>query len=88
MDNENNKIVIKDDDGIEYLLNVLFRYHNDERDEDYFFIYDESDPDSTYVVKYGENGEVIFVDEGEEFEEAQEVFEAFNEDPQIQELKK
>jgi uncharacterized protein YrzB (UPF0473 family) len=82
-----NEVVIKDDDGNEYLLKILFTYHNPERETDYVFAYDSSDPDTVYILKYGDNNEVLEVTDEEEFEEAQEVFDAYNEDPKIQEIK-
>lgn len=82
-----NEVVIKDDDGIEYLLKVLFTYHNPERNTDYVFAYDSSDEDSIYVLKYGANNEVLEVTDPDEFTEAQEVFDAYNEDPEIQKIK-
>lgn len=82
-----NAVVVTDDEGKEYLLKILFTYHNDERNADYVFAYDESDEDTVYVMKYGENNEVLEVTDKEELTEAQEVFEAFNEDPKIQEIK-
>ena len=82
-----NEVVVKDDEGKEYLLKILFTYHNPERDTDYVFAYDNGDPDTVYIMKYGENDEVEEVTDPEELEEAQEVFDAFNEDPKIQEIK-
>lgn len=85
---ELNEIVIKDDEGKEYLLNILFTYHNPERNTDYAFVYEPSDEESVYTLKYGKNNEVEFVTDEEELNEAEEVFNAFNEDPKISELKK
>ena len=82
-----NEVVLKDDDGNDYLLKILFTYHNPQRDADYVFAYDSSDPDTVYILKYGDNDEVLEVTDEEEFEEAQEVFDAYNEDPKIQEIK-
>lgn len=82
-----NEITITDEEGIEYLLKILFTYHNPERNTDYVFAFDKSDEDTVYILKYGENGEVLDVSDPDELEEAQEVFDAFNEDPKIQEIK-
>ncbi|MFA6667536.1 MAG: DUF1292 domain-containing protein [Bacilli bacterium] len=84
---DENEVVLKDDDGNEYLLKILFTYHNPERNTDYVFAYDSSDPDTVYIMKYGENDEVIEVTDSDELEEAQEVFDAYNEDPKIQGIK-
>lgn len=82
-----NVVSIKDDEGNEYLLNILFTYHNPERNTDYVFAFDKSDPDTIYIMKYGDNNEVLEVTDPDELEEAQEVFDAFNEDPNIQSIK-
>ena len=82
-----NEVVLKDEDGCEYLLKILFTYHNPQRNSDYVFAYDANDEDSVYVLKYGPNNEVLEVTDPDEFEEAQEVFDAYNEDPKIQEIK-
>ena len=87
MNNMENEITITDEEGIEYLLKILFTYHNPERNTDYVFAFDKSDEDTVYILKYGENGEVLDVSDPDELEEAQEVFDAFNEDPKIQEIK-
>src|SRR5574344_2136455 len=81
---DENEVVLKDDDGNEYLLKILFTYNNPEINTDYVFAYDSSDPDTVYIMKYGENDEVIEVTDSDELEEAQEVFDAYNEDPKIQ----
>lgn len=84
---ELNEVVVKDDEGNEYLLNVLFTYHNPTRDTDYVFAYDKADPDTVYIMKYGENDEVLEVDDEEELSEAQEVFDAYNDDPTFNSIK-
>ena len=84
---ENNKVVLKDDEGKEYLLNILFTYHNPVRNTDYVYVYDEGDPESIIVLKYGEGDEIIEIEDEEELKEAQEVLDAFVEDPKIQSIK-
>ena len=84
---ELNTVVVADDEGNEYLLNILFTYHNPVRNTDYVFAYDKGDPDTIFIMKYGENGEMIEVEDEDELEEAQEVFDAYNDDPTIQEIK-
>jgi len=84
---EENEIVITDEDGNEYLMNILFTYENDERNAEYAFIYDKNNPDEVMVMRYNENHELFLVTDEEELNEASEVLEAFNEDPQIQDIK-
>lgn len=82
-----NEVVIKDEEGKEYLMKILFTYHNDNRDADYVFAYDPNDEESIYILKYGENDEIVEVVDEDELDEAQEVFDAFMEDPKIQSIK-
>lgn len=82
-----NDIIITDDNGNEELDKILFYFHNDNRNRDYYFIYKEDDPDSIIVLG-SEDGQSFFELSDEEFEEAQEVFDAYNNDPKINEAKK
>ncbi|MCI6215841.1 MAG: DUF1292 domain-containing protein [Mollicutes bacterium] len=79
-------IVITDENGNEQLCKILFYFHNDNRNKDYYFIFKQEDPDSIIVLS-SEDGNSFQECSDEEFEEAQEVFEAYNEDPKIQQAK-
>ena len=79
-------IVITDENGNEQLCKILFYFHNDNRHKDYYFIFKQEDPDSIIVLS-SEDGNSFQECSDEEFEEAQEVFEAYNEDPKIQQAK-
>ena len=50
-----NQIIIYDEEGKEYLMNILFTYENPERKAEYVFIYDDNDPDEVIVMKYMKN---------------------------------
>lgn len=82
-----DQIVIYDEDGKEFLMNILFTYENEERNAEYVFVYDEAQPDDVYVMRYNEDHELFEVTDEEELKEASEVLEAYNEDPTIQEVK-
>ncbi len=79
-------IVITDENGNEQLCKILFYFHNDNRNKDYYFIFKQEDPDSIIVLS-SEDGTSFQECSDEEFEEAQEVFDAYNEDPKIQQAK-
>lgn len=79
-------IVITDENGNEQLCKILFYFHNDNRNKDYYFIFKQKDPDSVIVLS-SEDGNSFQECSDEEFEEAQEVFDAYNEDPKIQQAK-
>lgn len=79
-------IVLTDENGNEQLCKILFYFHNDNRNKDYYFIFKQEDPDSIIVLS-SEDGTSFQECSDEEFEEAQEVFDAYNEDPKIQQAK-
>ena len=81
-----NDMVITLDDGTQQLLKILFYFHNDQRGKDYYFLYEESNPDELMVMASSDGTSLEQVSE-EEFDEAEQVLEAYQEDPAIQELK-
>lgn len=87
MANNENQIIITDAEGKEHLMEILFTYDNEERNTKYVFFYDPSDEENIIVMRYNENGELEDIDDDEEYSEVEEVFNAYNEDPKIQELK-
>lgn len=82
-----DEIAIYDEDGNEYLMNILFTYENEERGAEYVFVYDKNVPDDIIVMRYNEQHELFEVTDEEELNEAEEVLGAFEEDPQIQKIK-
>ena len=84
----NDEIVIYDEEGKEYLMNILFTYENEERNAQYVFVYDKGNPEDVFVMKYTDDSDEVFeVTDEEELAEAQEVLDAYNDDPTIQEIK-
>ena len=86
------QMVVADSEGKEHLMQILFTYENDERKTQYVFFYDTEDKEENVIVmRYkGEldSGELEPIEDDEEYEEVEEVFNAWQEDPKIQELKK
>ena len=83
-----NQMVVTDGDGKEHLMQILFTYDNEERKTSYVFFYDTEDPEEEVVVmRYLESGELEPIEDDEEYDEVEEVFNAWQEDPKIQELK-
>ena len=82
-----DEIVIYDEDGNEFLMNILFTYENEERGAEDVFLYDNATPEDIIVMKYNEDHELFEVTDEDELNEAEEVLEAYNEDPSIQEIK-
>ena len=83
-----NQMVVTDAEGKEHLMNILFTYENEERKTSYVFFYDTEDKDEEVIVmRYLESGELEPIDDDEEYDEVEEVFNAWQDDPKIQELK-
>ena len=89
MEIKNEKqMVVTDNEGKEHLMQILFTYDNEERKTSYVFFYDTEDPNEEVVVmRYFENGELEPIEDDEEYDEVEEVFNAWQEDPKIQDLK-
>lgn len=85
--NDEKQITIIDEKGNEHLMQILFTYDNDERKTSYVFFYDEETPDEVFAMRYKDNGELEEIEDPDEYAEVEEVFNAFQEDPKIQELK-
>ncbi len=81
-----NDIVITKEDGTEQLLKILFYFHNDQRDKDYYFLYEEGNEDDIIVLGT-KDGETMDTLTDEELDEADQVLEAYESDPTIQGLK-
>lgn len=76
---KDNQIVIEDDQGNEHLIDVLFTYENEERGKKYVFFLNPDNEEEVMVMSYTDDGELHEVSD-EEFEEAEEVFGAFEEE--------
>ena len=82
------QMVVTDNEGKEHLMQILFTYDNEERKASYVFFYDIEDKDEEVIVmRYLESGELEPIEDDEEYDEVEEVFNAWQEDPKIQELK-
>ena len=82
------QMVVTDNEGKEHLMQILFTYDNEERGASYVFFYDTEDPNEEVIVmRYLESGELEPIEDDEEYDEVEEVFNAWQDDPKIQELK-
>ena len=85
------QMVVADSEGKEHLVQILFTYENEERAAKYVFFYDTEDKEENVVVmRYiGElsSGELVPIEDDEEYDEVEEVFNAWQDDTKIQELK-
>lgn len=81
-----NDMVITAEDGTERLMKILLYFHNDQRNKDYYFLYEEGNEDEVIVMATSDGESLENLSE-EEFDEAEQVFEAYESDPTIQTLK-
>jgi len=68
-------------------MEILFTYEHEERNKKYVFFFDPNNEEEVLVMSYNDEGELFPVDDEEEYEEIEEVFNAFEEDPEIQKIK-
>lgn len=87
MEIKDNEIVLTKEDGSEEVAKILFYFHNDQRNKDFYFLYKEENPDDV-IVMGSSDGQSLEEVTDEEFDEAEQVFQAFQEDPQIEEARK
>jgi len=85
---DEKQMIVTDNEGKEHLMQILFTYENEERGTSYVFFYDTEDPNEEVIVmRYLESGELEPIEDDEEYDEVEEVFNAWQDDPKIQELK-
>ena len=87
MEINDNEIVLTKENGEKEVAKILFYFHNDQRGKDYYFLYKEENPDDVIVMSSSDGTSLDEVDD-EEFDEAEQVFEAFQEEPKIEEARK
>lgn len=81
------EIKIYDENKNEFIFKILFTYENENRNSKYVFLYKEEVPDEIIVMKYNDNNEIFEIYDKEELKEAQEVLDAYESDPKINEIK-
>ena len=82
-----NQMVVTDAEGKEHLMEILFTYDNEERKTSYVFFYSLENPDEVFAMRYKDNGELEEIEDPDEYAEVEEVFNAYEDDPKIQEIK-
>ena len=74
---DDKQMTIKDDQGNEHLVEILFTYEHDERKKKYVFFYEKNNPDEVIAMEYNDNGELLEIESDEEYDEVEEVFNTF-----------
>ena len=83
---EDREIEITRDDGTVVRLKILFTCRNEERAKDYYFLYENEDDDSLFCLSTSDGVSFEYLSDEEE-DEAEQVLEAYNEDPMISEIR-
>lgn len=77
MIDDEKQITIRDEEGNEHLMEILFTYEHDERKKKYVFLYNKQTPEDVMCFEYNDKGELLEIESDEEYEEVEEVFNAF-----------
>ncbi|NCA96163.1 MAG: DUF1292 domain-containing protein [Methanomicrobia archaeon] len=81
---KDNQIIVTNEKGEEYRLEILFTYENEQRKTKYVLFFDPQNEEDILVARYDDEGHLEDVDDDEEFDEVEEVLNAYLEDPKIQ----
>lgn len=83
-----DEMLITDEKGNEHVMKILFTYDNEERKKSYVFLFEKDDEENVVAFSYDEESEELSeITDDEEYKEVEEVFNAYMEDPKIQEAK-
>lgn len=82
---DEKEITIIDDNGNQKVMEILFTYEHEERKKKYVFLYEKDNPDEVIAMEYNDKGELLEIESDEEYDEIEEVFNAFNEDNFVEE---
>lgn len=77
---DEKQITIQDSEGNQHLMEILFTYEHEERGKKYVFLYEKDNPEEIIAMEYNDDGELFEIESDEEYEEVEEVFNAFMED--------
>ncbi len=75
-----DEITIIDDDGNEMTYRILFTYDNEDRGCSYVLFFAPESEDEIIALRYDEEGNLFDIESDEEFDEIEEVLEAFEND--------
>ena len=77
---DEKQITIMDENGNERIMEILFTYEHPERKKKYVFLYEKDNPEEVIAMEYNDNGELFEIESEEEYDEVEEVLNAFNEE--------
>ena len=83
------QMIITLDNGEEVLLNILFTYENEARKKTYVFVHEDEHEDDVLAYIYDENTHSLSeIEDDDEYDEVEEVFNTFMNDENIQDALK
>lgn len=86
---DEKEMVVYDENGNEKVMKILFTYDNDERKKSYVFLYEDGNEDDVMAFIYDNDTKSLKeIEDDDEYSEVEEVFNAFMDDPKIQDAKK
>ena len=78
---DSNSLYVKDENGNEKRMTILFTFDNEVTKKQYVVFQDpEQDEDEVYASAYDENGQLLPIETGEEWQMVEEVINTFVED--------
>ena len=78
---DSNSLYVKDENGNEKRMTILFTFDNEVTKKQYVVFQDpEQDEDEVYASAYDENGQLLPIETDEEWEMVEEVINTFVED--------
>jgi len=83
---EGDTVVVTKSDGSKEKWKLYFSFRDGKRSKDFYFIYKEGDPDSLVVMASRDGKNLVDVRKGE-LAEAEEMLQAYENDPKIRDLK-
>ena len=82
-----NTVIITKDNGEEDVWKLYFYYENKERGKTYYFLFKEEDPDSL-IVMGTKDGKTLENLNEEELAESEEILDAYENHPKIEEARR
>lgn len=83
-----DEMLITDESGNEKVMKILFTYDSEVRQKSYVFLYDEKDEENVLVFSYNQQDSSLEeITDEEEYKEAEEVLNAYYDDPKIASIK-
>ena len=84
---KDNQMLLTDDQGVEHMVEILFTYENEERHANYVLYFLPENPEEIFAARI-EGEELIEITDEEEYDEVEEVLNAFLDEPELSESTK